>query len=69
LNACEIVDKEFDIFCSPSQLQTMQQKQQQTQMQTGFYLFAGHQEKKSELNHFFHYDLGQIILSKGNKKY
>ena len=64
MNASDFVHKEFEIYYVPSVSATLllaQQQQQQQQQQ--LFLYVGHQERKSEVNHF-HYDIGQIILSK-----
>lgn len=66
VNAAEMTEKEFEIFCSPEKLllKTQSQLAQQQHLNSA-YFFIGHQEKKSDLNHLFSYDLGQVILSKG----
>jgi len=68
LNATRIVSKEFEIHCSPQQMNSLSQKQTasnlQQQLNTNLFLFIGHQEVKAELNYLFHYDLGQVVLSK-----
>jgi hypothetical protein len=66
LNATEILNKEFEIqYATPFLAQT-QHKQQQNNYNNSC-LFIGHEEKNNEFNYLFHYDLGQVILSKGNQ--
>jgi hypothetical protein len=61
LNASELVDKEFEIFCPPNKPVGRNLSQLLSQ---NFYFYIGHQEKNAELNHLFNYDLGQVVLSK-----
>ena len=58
------MSKEFEIYYSPNQLASSSHLKQNQQNNLS-YLLIGHQEKKIELNHLFSYDLGQVILSKG----
>lgn len=68
LNAKSIHTKEFEIHCSPQQMQAISHKQTlNANLQlNNLFLFIGHQEVKTELNYLFHYDLGQVVLTKGN---
>ena len=65
LNATKMVSKEFEIHCSAQQMQSLTQKQVLNQL-SSLFMFIGHQELKAELNYLFHYDLGQVLLSKGS---
>ncbi len=62
LNASELVDKEFEIFCPPNK-PVCRSSQNQLLLQN-IYFYIGHQEKNAELHHLFNYDLGQVVLSK-----
>ena len=68
LNATKLISKEFEIHCSPQQMSSLSLKQTvnnlQQQLNTYLYLFIGHQEVKAEFNYLFHFDLGQVIISK-----
>jgi len=55
--------KSFEIHCSAQQMQLLTQKQVLNQL-SSLLMFIGHQELKAELNYLFHYDLGQVLLSK-----
>ena len=70
LNAAEITKKEFEIHFPPptnsaqNSAHTFSARAQNFQTAT-LNFFIGHQEKKPEcMNYSFHYDIGQVILSK-----
>lgn len=69
LNAKEIVEKEIEIFSHPDQNKKTNQNQTSASSSSSslsnLYMYVGHQEKRDE-PHLFNYDLGQIILLKGN---
>ncbi len=69
LNATKLVSKEFEIHCSQQQMNSLaplkNNNNNNTQLNSNLYLLIGHQETNTELNYLFHYDLGQVLLSKG----
>ena len=70
INAKEIIEKDFEIYNRHDKPILKHSKSVQTQFmsdnQQNLYLYIGHHEKNPEISHFFKYDLGQVILSKGN---
>jgi hypothetical protein len=66
LNACRLVEKEFEIFCAPDKI-LLKPPQQSSSSTSAGYFYLGHEEKSvksKQLSNLFSYDLGQVILSK-----